>query len=92
VYLDPFGLKGCEFGAIKELLEKGDNRSTEILINVSMPILHRLAAPIAVKKGATSPRIATFHKILDDVLGGDYWRQHMFNEELSPDEKELRVM
>src|SRR5713226_699586 len=93
IYLDPFGLKGCEFGAIRTLLERGNKRSTEVLINLSMPALHRLASRHAVAEGrALSAQIRSLHKVLDEVLGGNYWKKYMFNDRLSPDEKERKVM
>lgn len=92
MYLDPFGLKGCEFRTIKMLLERS-NQSTEILINLSMPALHRLAACKAVAGGrGNSDEIREFHKIVDEVLGGDYWKDYMFNANLSREEKEQRVV
>jgi three-Cys-motif partner protein len=92
MYLDPFGLKGCEFRTIKMLLERG-NQSTEILINLSMPALHRLAACNAVAGGrGNSDEIREFHKIVDEVLGGDYWKDYMFNSNLSREEKEQHVV
>lgn len=93
VYLDPFGLKGCEFGAIRTLLERSNKRSTEVLINLSMPALHRLASRHAVAEGrGESAQIRSLHKLLDEVLGGNYWKKYMFDEQLLPDEKERKVM
>jgi len=92
MYLDPFGLKGCEFGAIKTLLQRG-KQSTEILINLSMPALHRLAACNAVARGrGDSAEIHEFHKILNEVFGGDYWKDYMFNANLSREKKEQSVV
>jgi hypothetical protein len=92
MYLDPFGLKGCDFTTIKNLLER-DKQSTEILINLSMPALHRLAASNAVAEGRSgSSEIREFHKILDEVLGGNYWKDYMFATNLSREEKELKVV
>ena len=92
MYLDPFGLKGCEFDTLKNLLERG-KQSTEILINLSMPALHRLAACNAVAAGrADSSELREFHRILEEVLGGDYWKDYMFNTTLSREEKELYVV
>jgi len=73
IYLDPFGLKGCDFELIKSVLERGNLASTEVLINLSMPIFHRLAAQKGVTDGkAASSRIRSFHRILDKVFGGGY--------------------
>jgi len=92
-YLDPFGLKGCEFEAIKTLLETGHKNSTEIVVNLSMPTLHRLACRQAVAKGrAETPQVKSLHKLLDQVLGGDYWKKYMFDDKLSSEEREWKVM
>src|SRR5882724_4638967 len=90
-YLDPFGLKGCEFDVIENLLKRAG--STEILVNLNMPVLHRLAACKAVSEGRTStPQIRRFHKVLDKVLGGDYWKKYMFDAKCSREEKERKVV
>lgn len=93
IYLDPFGLRGCEFGVLKALLERGDQASTEILVNLSMPTFHRLAARKAVAEGrGDTPIIQGFHRTLDGVFGGDYWRKYAFDDKLLPEEKERKVM
>jgi len=93
IYLDPFGLRGCEFGVLKALLERGNQASTEILVNLSMPTFHRLAARKAVAEGrGESALIRSFHRTLDGVLGGDYWRKYAFDDKLRPEEKERKVM
>jgi three-Cys-motif partner protein len=89
-YLDPFGLKGCEFDTIQKLLKRAE--STEILINLSMPALHRHAACDAVSNGRNSPQIQASHRLLDQVLGGNYWTQFMFEDRLTPREKESKVV
>lgn len=93
IYLDPFGLKGCEFEVIKNLLERGNQYSTEILINLSMPTLHRLASRHAVAEGrGQSTQIQSLHELLRQVFGGDYWKKYLFDDRLSPEEKERKVM
>jgi three-Cys-motif partner protein len=90
VYLDPFGIKGCTFTATKQLFARSDNACTEVLMTMSMPVLHRLAArrrhPLA------SPIISRFHALLDDVLGNVHWREIMYDEHLTSTEKEERVI
>ncbi len=48
LYLDPFGLKGCEFSVIEPFLRRDRAYSTEIVLNLSIPTMHRLAARKAV--------------------------------------------
>jgi len=89
-YLDPFGLKGCEFEVIEKLLRRAG--STEILINLNMPALHRHAACNAVHQGRGSTRmIQDGHRLLDKALGGNYWKKYMFDESLSREVKENKV-
>lgn len=93
IYLDPFGLRGCEFNAIKALLQRGSNVSTEILVNLSMPTFHRLAARHAVSRGrGETAYVKKFHSVLDQVFGGDYWRKYAFDDRLLPEEKERKLI
>jgi len=93
VYIDPFGLKGCEFDTVASILGRGQSLSTEILVNISMPTLHRLSAHDAVAQGrGESQQVKWRHALLTRVLGGDYWKEPMLNNELSPSQKEELVM
>jgi three-Cys-motif partner protein len=93
VYLDPFGLKGCAFDAIRPLLERGTRFSTEVLINLNMPALHRLAASRSVSRGnVDSDIIRGFHTTLDGVLGGRHWRDVMWDDGISPSDKEDQIV
>ena len=38
IYLDPFGLRGCEFSLLEPLLQRDQRFSTEILLTLSAPI------------------------------------------------------
>jgi len=92
IYLDPFGLKGCYFDLLTPYLEREKIYSTEIVINLSMPTLHRLATPAAVKEGRETTITKKLNEELSKVLGGEYWKGIMWNESLSPEEKEQRVV
>jgi three-Cys-motif partner protein len=93
VYLDPFGLKGCGFDAIRALLERGTKFSTEVLINLNMPALHRLAAVRSMTRGsADSNIIRGFHSTLDSVLGSSDWRDVMWDDRIGPADKEERIV
>ncbi|MCL4262442.1 MAG: three-Cys-motif partner protein TcmP [Anaerolineae bacterium] len=92
VYLDPFGLKGCEFNTLKPFLTRSNQFSTEIVINMSMPITHRLAAPKAKAEGRENdPRITSNRNRMTKVFGGDYWQEIYFSDMLAG-EKEFAVM
>ena len=93
VYLDPFGIKGCTFSATKRLLQRGASASTELLMTISTPILHRLAARRRANSPAqTSPIVTRFHSLLDDVFGDVPWRDIMYDAQLTSAQKEERVI
>ncbi len=93
LYLDPFGLKGCEFSVIEPFLRRDRAYSTEIVVNLSIPTMHRLAARKAVAAGrADDPRIRAFHDRLTRVLGGDYWKKIVWDDAKEPETKAEEVM
>jgi len=87
VYLDPFGIKGCNFTATKRLLQRSASASTELLMTLSMPVLHRLAA-----RTSSHAIVARFHGVLDSALGAIPWREIMHDGTLRAAEKESRVI
>jgi three-Cys-motif partner protein len=87
VYLDPFGIKGCNFAATRQLLQRNASASTELLMTLSMPVLHRLAA-----KTSSHAIVPRFHAVLDSVLGNIPWRDIMHDDVLSPADKESHVI
>jgi spore photoproduct lyase len=91
IYLDPFGLKGCEFKILELHLGRDKRFSTEIIINMSMPTLHRLSAFRAVKENRVTPRIKKLNQRLTDILGGEYWKSIMWSD-LTAEEKEKKVV
>ena len=93
LYIDPFGLKGCEFSLLEPFIMRDKVHSTEIVINLSVPTIHRLAACKAVAAGRKDlKQIRGFNRRLTQVLGGDYWQEIMWNESLDAVEKVERVM
>lgn len=93
LYLDPFGLKGCEFAALEPFLSRHKAFSTEIMVNLNVPILHRLAARHAVAGGRTDDsRIRAFHRRLTSVLGGDYWKEILWDNSMDSVEKAIKTM
>ncbi|MCB7130319.1 MAG: three-Cys-motif partner protein TcmP, partial [Candidatus Brocadiales bacterium] len=80
LYIDPFGLKGCEFSLLEPFIMRDKVHSTEIVINLSVPTIHRLAACKAVAAGRKDlKQIRGFNRRLTQVLGGDYWQEIMWN-------------
>jgi three-Cys-motif partner protein len=93
LYLDPFGLKGCEFSVIDPFLRRDRAYSTEIVVNLNISTMHRLAARQAVASGRTDDRrIRAFHDRLTRVLGGDYWKNILWDDTKEPEAKAEEVM
>lgn len=93
LYLDPFGLKGCEFSVLEPFLQRDRDYSTEILVNLNIPTMHRLAACKAVAAGrAGDPLIRAFNNQLTKVLGGDYWKAIFWDDSKDPEVKAEEVM
>ena len=93
LYLDPFGLKGCEFSVIQPFLQRDKVFSTEIVVNLSIPTMHRLAAAKAVAAGRyNNPLIRAFNQRLTNVLGGEYWKDILWNESKGAEVKAEEVM
>jgi len=92
VYLDPFGLAGCEFDTLKIFLMRSKAYSTEILINVSPKAIHRLAAQDAIQSGRITDQVKALNDRLTRVLGGDYWVAMLSDESRMPAERVANVV
>ena len=92
LYLDPFGPTGCDFALLTPFLERASQFSTEILLTMSMPAMHRLATPKAVKAGRQDEQmIKDFHQILTNVLGGTYWKDILW-QDIDAEERERQLI
>ena len=92
VYWDPFGLTGREFATLEPFLTRSKAYSTEIVLNISMPITHRLASANAIAEGrGDDPQIIKFHQRLTKVFGGNYWKDIYFSG-MEAEEKEFALM
>lgn len=93
LYLDPFGPTGCEFSLLEPFLQRGKQASTEIILMMHMPIIHRLAARRQVQEGKwEQQRITAYHARLTKVFGGDYWKEMMWDENLNAQERERKLI
>ena len=93
LYLDPFGLKGCDFSIMEPFLKRDRAFSTEIVVNLSIPIMYRLAARHAVAEGRSNDsKIRAFHEQLTKVLGGDYWKEILWDDSMDSEKKAVNVM
>lgn len=94
LYLDPFGYTGCEMDGLKPLVERSPRYSTELIFNLDVADLHRLASRHALRNKGTTPQIAESHSLLMSVLMGDWWKDILLSDD--PDftaaEKELLIV
>ena len=91
IYLDPFGLKGCDFLLLEPYLGRDKRFSTEIIINLSMPTLHRYATWKAVRSGKVTNQTRKLNQKLSKILGGDEWKEIMWSD-IPAKEKEKKVV
>lgn len=94
LYLDPYGLKDLDFNSIKPFLDRSYSYSTEILLNLCAPGLHRLAAHKTVQgENHLKDQIEKNHQILTRALGGDYWKDILLtNSGKSAEEREQVIV
>ncbi len=58
-----------------------------------MPIAHRLAARRAVEEGREGEAlIQKYHNTMTRVFGGEYWKAIMLAPDLTPEEREIRLI
>lgn len=92
LYIDPYGLEGCEFNTWSPFLKRKQRASTEILVNINFTAVRRFASKKAYSRGNLTPQSIKFHKRLDDVFGGDYWRKVLLDRYLDQSDAEEELM
>jgi three-Cys-motif partner protein len=94
LYLDPFGPTGSPFSLIEPFLTRNVNYSTEMVIMMHMPVLHRLASRRAVEAGRENEdMIRKRHERVNATLGGTYWQSIMWDTSpMSTQERENRLI
>jgi three-Cys-motif partner protein len=80
IYLDQFGISGFCFNDLLPFLFRDKHNSTELLLNISVPTIHRLSCKRTISSSNLNP---LGHRILSQVFGGDYWKEYLFDENLS---------
>jgi three-Cys-motif partner protein len=91
LYLDPFGLAGCEWEVLVPFLQRTAG-STEILINIQRPEIPRLACANAEARGAITYQVDALQRRLTKVTGSNYWREVFAYPSLTTDEKVTLVV
>jgi len=92
LYLDPFGLKGCGFDQLEPFLVRDPRYSTEIVLTMCMPVVHRLAARHAIERGEEDTKIKSYHQLLTTVFGGDYWKDILYQQDIDTGIKEIQLI
>jgi three-Cys-motif partner protein len=93
LYLDPFGLKGCEFSLLKPFLDRNPSFSTEILLTMNMVTVHRLATRhVDEDRRQNDQTIKSYHNRLTKVFGGDYWKEIIWQQAGSAEEHERQLI
>lgn len=87
VYLDPFGLLGTNFSLVEPYLSRPKKYSTEIIINLSIPTVLRLSCINSFAEKGETPQIIAKHNTLSKVLGGDFWKSYLLNQELTTEQR-----
>ncbi len=91
LYLDPFGLAGCEWEVLVPFLQRTSG-STEILINIQRPEIPRLACANAEERGTITYQVDALQRRLTKVTGSNYWREVFADSSLTTDEKVTLVV
>lgn len=92
LYLDPFGLD-CNFSTLEPFINRNSTYSTEIVINLSVPIIHRLAGREKAQEGTIDPELQRQRfELLTAVLGGDYWKAALLTPNIETKEREQMVI
>lgn len=81
LYLDPFGPTGCDFDLLSPFLKRNPNYSTELLLTLNMPGMHRLAARHVSEEGRKDEEVIRDNRMkLTSVFGGDYWKDILWQD------------
>src|SRR5436305_14071547 len=81
LYLDPFGPTGCDFDLLSPFLNRNPNYSTELLLTMNMPGMHRLAARHVTEDGRRDEEAIRDNRLkLTRVFGGAYWKDILWQD------------
>lgn len=92
LYLDPFGPSGCDFNILLPFLRRNPRFSTEILLTLNMPGIHRLAARHVNEVGRDDEETIRNNRLrLTRTFGGEYWRDILWPD-TDAEEREIQLM
>lgn len=90
LYLDPFGLKGCDFSLLLPFLKRDPKFSTEIILTMNMPGVHRLAGRNTDDAGRED--IKRNRLILTRTFDGEYWREILLPDGIDAEQREFQLI
>ena len=91
LYLDPFGPTGCDFNLLMPFLNRDPRYSTEIILTMNMPGMHRLAARHLPEDGSEDQAIKDNRQKLTGVFGGGYWRDILWQDD-NAEKREIQLI
>jgi three-Cys-motif partner protein len=92
LYLDPFGPTGCDFKLLEPFLHRNPRFSTEILLTMNMPGIHRLAARHVNEVGREDEETIRDNRLkLTRVFGGDYW-EDILRQDIDAEKREIQLI
>lgn len=92
LYLDPFGPTGCDFNLLAPFLHRDPKFSTEILLTMNMPGIHRLAARNVNEAGREDEEAIRNNRLhLTRTFGGDYWKD-ILSQDIDAEKRELQLI
>ncbi len=92
LYLDPFGPTGCDFNLLAPFLNRNPNFSTEILLTMNMPGIHRLAARYVNEAGRIDEEVIRNNRLyLTRTFGGDYWKD-ILAQNVDAEKREMQLI
>jgi len=92
LYLDPFGPTGCDFDLLFPFLNRNPSFSTELLLTMNMPGMHRLAARHVTEEGRKDEEAIRDNRLkLTKVFGGDYWKDILL-QNIDAEKREIQLI
>ncbi len=92
LYLDPFGPTGCDYNLLEPFLHRNRRFSTEILLTMNMPGIHRLAARNVNEVGRKDEETIKDNRLkLTRAFGGDYWKDILW-QDVDAERREIQLI
>ncbi len=94
-YLDPYGIKDLEFDTVRKIYERMGRVSSEVIMNFSYRAFMRLSGNWNYADSASKISAAVKKEKIETVnrvMGGDYWKDIIFDNSLSSVAREEAVI